>query len=169
MAVDARTSSDPEAGALTYAWDFGDGATGTGVTASHTYASAGTYTVGLTVTDNGGLTDTITHDVTVTAPGTPAVLAQDAFTRSVAAGWGDADVGGTWNVSNLSRHSVDGSRALATYSPGWTLSSWLDGPWADSDMAVTMSTDVMPTGGGVYARIQARRISASEYSGARVS
>ena len=45
VAVDAGTSSDPEAGALTYAWDFGDGATGTGVTASHTYASAGTYTV----------------------------------------------------------------------------------------------------------------------------
>ena len=64
VAVDAGTSSDPEAGALTYAWDFGDGATGTGVTASHTYASAGTYTVALTVTDNGGLTDTVTHDVT---------------------------------------------------------------------------------------------------------
>lgn len=39
-----------------YLWVFGDGATGSGLTASHTYADRGTYTVFLTVVDRGGLT-----------------------------------------------------------------------------------------------------------------
>ena len=39
---------------VAYDWDFGDGSTGTGVTASHRYGAAGTYTVALTVTDDAG-------------------------------------------------------------------------------------------------------------------
>lgn len=54
IAFNGTGSSDPDAGqTLTYAWDFGDGATGTGANPSHAYAFAGTYLVGLTVTDNG--------------------------------------------------------------------------------------------------------------------
>src|SRR5438874_6330563 len=54
LILDGSASSDPDAGQiLTYAWDFGDGLTGTGVTPSHTYALAGDYIVTLTVTDNG--------------------------------------------------------------------------------------------------------------------
>jgi serine protease len=54
VAVNASTSSDPDGDLLSYAWDFGDGATATGVTASHTYATAGTYTITLTVDDGQG-------------------------------------------------------------------------------------------------------------------
>ena len=66
-AVDASASTDPEAGALTYAWDFGDGTTGSGVTANHSYAAAGNRTITLTVSD-GSLTGTTTRTVTLTAP-----------------------------------------------------------------------------------------------------
>jgi len=55
-----------------YAWNFGDGATGTGVTPSRSYSAAGTYTVTLTVTDETGQTSVISQAVTVaTAVGTP--------------------------------------------------------------------------------------------------
>jgi PKD repeat protein len=58
-------STDPDNDALTYAWNFGDGATGTGVNVSHAYAAAGTYTVQLIVTDPLGLADTVTTTATV--------------------------------------------------------------------------------------------------------
>jgi PKD repeat protein len=65
--TDASTDSD---GTLaTRAWNFGDGGTATIANPSHTYASAGTYNVALTVTDNGGATHTVTKAVTVTTSG----------------------------------------------------------------------------------------------------
>lgn len=67
VSVDASGSSDAE-GALTYAWTFGDGGTATGVTASHTYAAAGTFTVNLTVTDSAGQTAATSQTVTTTTP-----------------------------------------------------------------------------------------------------
>jgi PKD repeat protein len=64
---DGSGSSDPDGAIAKYAWDFGDATTGSGATASHTYAAAGTYMVTLTVTDDDRATDTETQAVTVTA------------------------------------------------------------------------------------------------------
>jgi arylsulfatase A-like enzyme/PKD repeat protein len=63
---DASTANDPE-GDLTYAWDFGDGTTGTGVAPLKTYAGSGTRTVTVTVTDDEGASDTFSMQVTVLA------------------------------------------------------------------------------------------------------
>jgi glucose/arabinose dehydrogenase/PKD repeat protein len=49
-------SSDPEGGALTYRWTFGDGGTSTAANPTHTYTANGNYTATLTVTDPQGLT-----------------------------------------------------------------------------------------------------------------
>ena len=56
---------------LSFAWDFGDGNTGTGKVVDHPYAVADTYTVFLTVTDKDGLDDTASQDVTVPAGVSP--------------------------------------------------------------------------------------------------
>ncbi len=53
---DAAGSSDPNGGSLTYSWDFGNGQTSTGVSATQTFSTAGSYTVTLTVTDELGAT-----------------------------------------------------------------------------------------------------------------
>ncbi|HEY8939295.1 MAG TPA: glycosyl hydrolase [Cellvibrio sp.] len=51
VTFDGTKSVDVNGDALTYAWDFGDGTTGAGATANHTYTSEGSYHVTLTVSD----------------------------------------------------------------------------------------------------------------------
>ncbi|MFC3552053.1 M20/M25/M40 family metallo-hydrolase [Lysobacter cavernae] len=64
--TDASTDSDGTIASRS--WNFGDGtAASTATHPSHTYAAAGTYTVVLTVTDNGGASHTASQAVTVTA------------------------------------------------------------------------------------------------------
>jgi PKD repeat protein len=58
------SASGPGAGGgnvVNYQWDFGDGTTGTGVSAVHTYLVAGSKTVGLTVVTDQGNTGNVTH------------------------------------------------------------------------------------------------------------
>jgi hypothetical protein len=51
---DGSTSSDADGDYLSYVWTFGDGGTASGKTVTHTYITAGTYTVTLTVYDGRG-------------------------------------------------------------------------------------------------------------------
>ncbi|MCX7830454.1 MAG: PKD domain-containing protein [Acidobacteria bacterium] len=55
-------------GPYTYAWNFGDGQTGTGNVTSHTYTAAGTYTATVTVTDNTAATKTASVTINVSGP-----------------------------------------------------------------------------------------------------
>jgi subtilisin family serine protease len=84
---DGSASADPDGDIAAHTWDFGDGATGDGATATHTYAEAGTYTAELTVTDADGNTDTATTVVEVGAPsGNEPPTA--AFTATCLGFWG---------------------------------------------------------------------------------
>ncbi len=70
---DASGSLFDGAATPSYNWDFGDGATATGVTASHQYATAGLKTVQLTVNDGLGQTDTAKTTIEVTNGQSPVV------------------------------------------------------------------------------------------------
>lgn len=65
----ATTDREDPADALAYAWDWDDDGAidATGVNASHSYPTAGTFTVRLSVQDNGGLTATHTSIVIVSS------------------------------------------------------------------------------------------------------
>jgi len=65
VSMSGAGSSDPDGDALSYAWAYGDGYTGTGATTSHAYAAGGTYNVCLAVTDNG--TPNMSHTSCTTA------------------------------------------------------------------------------------------------------
>ncbi|PYF96281.1 PKD domain-containing protein, partial [Georgenia satyanarayanai] len=64
----SATAEDPDGDDVTYAWDFGDGSTGEGAEATHTYTEAGTFTATVTASDPGGAEATATVQITVNAP-----------------------------------------------------------------------------------------------------
>ena len=61
----AAGSCDADGDALTYTWNFGDGTTGSGVTAQHAYNEAGRHTAELIVTDASGRTSSAVARVLV--------------------------------------------------------------------------------------------------------
>ncbi|MEM2838641.1 MAG: PKD domain-containing protein [Thermoplasmata archaeon] len=67
VSVDASASYDVDGVIVSYSWSWGDSRTGSGVMASHTYAWVGTYSIRLTVTDNYGLTNSVTKRVNSTS------------------------------------------------------------------------------------------------------
>ncbi|MDO6472171.1 PKD domain-containing protein [Maribacter sp. 1_MG-2023] len=79
VSFDASGSSGDNA-IVSYAWDYGDGIMGSGITSSHIYTAIGNFTAKLTITDSAGLTDTGNILITVSAPDNTAPTAVAAAT-----------------------------------------------------------------------------------------
>ncbi len=128
--VDGSGSADSDGTVASYAWQFGDGATASGPTASHAYAAAGTFTITLVVTDNSGATAQTTHDVSV-APTPVNQLPVATFTSTVTDlsvafdGSASADSDGTvvgWAWSFGDGATATGPTATHTYATAGTKS-----------------------------------------------
>ena len=98
ITFDSSGSTDPDGTIVSYAWDFGDGNTGTGSSPAHTYQSDGTFTVELMVTDDSDAT----HSATTTATITPAPIAPNA------------DAGGPYSSTVGTAISFDGTGSSDT-------------------------------------------------------
>jgi PKD repeat protein len=119
---DASGSYDPDGSIVSYTWNFGDGATNTGSTVSHTYTSGNIYLVSLTVTDNDGAMDTGTRRILVTTvsnlvPDTPVPylpvdgaanesLSPNLETESFIDPDGDTHAQTQWQISETSNFST---------------------------------------------------------------
>lgn len=165
VAVDASTSSDPDGTIASYAWNFGDGATATGATATHPYATAATYSVTLTVTDNNGATNAKTVQVTVSTPVPPVsgILAADNFDRSVSNGWGTADQGGAWTLrGTASRFSVANGAGSISVPSASTLYADLNAvSSASTRVDAVFSVDKLVE--SQYVAVVGRRVGAANY------
>ena len=162
VAVDAGDSSDPDGTVASYAWAFGDGGTATGAMANHTYASAGSYEVTLTVTDDRGASNTIARQVTV---GSPQAFATDAFERTVTGGWGSADLGGAWTGSGTaSNFNVTGGVGMIRMgSAGSGPSRALTGvSSSNTEMRATIGVDKAATGGGTFVTLRPRVVASGD-------
>jgi len=106
-----------------FSWNFGDGKTGTGKTVSHSFSSAGTFNVTLTVTNDRGLTASTTKPVAVGAGAKPTAAFVFSPTPVVA------------NVDTF----FDASASTA--APGHTIASY-SWNWGDGDPISTRSTPI---------------------------
>ncbi|MEV6332395.1 lamin tail domain-containing protein [Streptomyces sp. NPDC051909] len=121
-------STDSDGTIVNRSWNLGNGQTSTATNPTVTYASAGTYAVSLTVTDNGGATHTTTQNVTLTAGdgGGPAdviineVLANEPGSSTAGEAVEIVNTGGT--ETSLAGWTLrDGTAVRHTFAAGTTL------------------------------------------------
>jgi hypothetical protein len=128
---DATASSDDQV-ISSRTWSFGDGGTGSGATASHTYASGGSFVVTLAVTDNAGQTATQQQTIAVD-------LAAPVNTAATASG-STATI--TWTPSSgadsydLQRKVSSAAWAFVKNVPGGSSSFTTDVPPAPSGVVL---------------------------------
>ena len=116
------SSSDSDGTIASRSWTFGDGGTSTATNPTRTYAAAGTYSVQLTVTDNGGATNSVTKSVTVSA-GNAAPVANFTFaTSGLTATFTDSSTDSDGTIASRSWNFGDGTTSTAT-NPSKTYSA----------------------------------------------
>ena len=137
IVFDASLSSAVDGTIAVYAWDFGDGATGSGVTISHMFTAAATtnFTVTLTVTNNDGASNTTSIVITVMVP---EVVPTDGPTASFTASTPVTIYASPNPPSTPSLFEVEFDPALSAAAPGHSLKTYI---WNFGDGAsLTMTT-----------------------------
>ncbi len=106
---DGSGSSTPNPPITSYSWDFGDGTSGTGISASHTYSLPGTYYPSLTVRDSANLTDAANTPVIITQGQSVNTPPSSVFTA--APGYGTAPLAVSFDGSG----SRDAEGSIKSY------------------------------------------------------
>jgi PKD repeat protein len=109
---DGTGSSDPDGDSLTYAWDFGDGALGTGSEPVHAYSDNGIYSVVLTVDDGNGGSHSDTMQVVVANVNPTATLSNS----------GPVDEGSPVTISFSNPFDPSSADTAASFRYGFALS-----------------------------------------------
>jgi DNA/RNA endonuclease G (NUC1) len=125
VTLSAASSTDPDGDALEYAWNFGDGAAGTGVSPTHVYADNGNYQVSVIVTDSYGAADTATTTVTVmnAAPVVAAFAGGSLLQGETYAAAGSfSDAGADSWTATVDYGDGSGAQPLALSGTGFALS-----------------------------------------------
>ena len=105
-------STDSDGTITAWSWDFGDGVSSTEQSPLHSYAAAGTYTVTLTVTDDDGASDSVSDDITVTAPSGGIVVSLPDVTRDIGSA---EDI--TVTVTDVTGEGITSYEFTLTYDP----------------------------------------------------
>ena len=121
---DPSASGDSDGNPTSYAWDFGDGETTTGVSPTHSYDAAGPYVVTLTVTDNDDATGSTTRDISPVAVRPIALVGSSANQGNVSTPNATVPVGTSAGDRLLMVLSLnDSTRVVGTTTgvTGWAL------------------------------------------------
>ena len=100
------------------------------------------------------------------APAPDPRIGADNFSRTVNSGWGTADVGGPWGVSDTSSgFSVQNGAGTITTAHGIARDALLDVGVADATISGTVNFSITPNSGNAFAYIEARRGNTDGYRG----
>ena len=143
VSFDGSGSSD-DAGISNWLWDFGDGASGSGETTSHTYTTAGEYTATLTVSD-GEFSDSANVVISV-APANQAPSA--GFTVSPADGI-DTDTSVSFDASASSDPDGDSLQYAWNFGDGSSASGMTASHTFGTAGTYTVTLEVNDGDGGV--------------------
>ncbi|WP_207060843.1 PKD domain-containing protein [Motiliproteus sp. SC1-56] len=141
-------SSDSDGSISAWGWDFGDGTASTLQNPSHSFASAGTYAVTLTVTDDQGLSDTVQSAIVVSTPDLPPpsvpgnLIAADNGDGTATLGWDASAEADSYELLREKQHKNG---------------RWVDNSVVASGLTGTAYTD--PSGVGTY-RYRVRAVNA---------
>ena len=138
------SSSDPDGDPLTYAWDLdGDGAydDSTSATPTFNYTSVGPVTVGLRVTDPGGLSGTTTVTVTATSGSGSLTYLSDLTPTTATNGYGPYEKD-TSNGEDLAGDGNPMRLGAITYSKGLGVHALSDLRYALASGCTTFAADI---------------------------
>ncbi len=114
VAFSGAGSTDADGSISSYAWNFGDGTTGTGVSINKTYSTAGNFTAVLTVKDNLGATGTASKLITASAATKGLRVKSIALTKTLLKG--KYTVKATVTVTDLNGALVPSATVAGSFS-----------------------------------------------------